>query len=159
MELDLNDGVDLPGLIHRGGVFFDIEGNTPEEVYKVISEKIEKPEDLTSEQVYTALCAREQVLSTAVGNGIALPHARSSIIKSDEDQKICVVYLKNPIDMQAPDEREVYVMFVLLTHNSQVHLKVLTELAGLFRNLRFRKALESHAQEAELLSLIRELDK
>ena len=159
MELDLNDGVDLPGLIHRGGVFFDIEGNTPEEVYKVISEKIEKPEDLTSEQVYTALCAREQVLSTAVGNGIALPHARSSIIKSDKDQKICVVYLKNPIDMQAPDEREVYVMFVLLTHNSQVHLKVLTELAGLFRNLRFRKALESHAQEAELLSLIRELDK
>ena len=159
MELDLNDGVDLPGLIHRGGVFFDIEGNTPEEVYKVISEKIEKPEDLTSEQIYTALCAREQVLSTAVGNGIALPHARSSIIKSDDDQKICVVYLKNPIDMQAPDEREVYVMFVLLTHNSQVHLKVLTELAGLFRNLRFRKALESHAQEAELLSLIRELDK
>ncbi len=159
MEISLNDGVDLPGLIHRGGVFFDIEGNTPEEVYKVISEKIEKPEDLSSEQIYTALCAREQVLSTAVGNGIALPHARSAIIKSDDDQKICVVYLKNPIDMQAPDEREVYVMFVLLTHNSQVHLKVLTELAGLFRNLRFRKALESHAQEAELLSLIRELDK
>ena len=47
----------------------------------------------------------------------------------------------------------------MLTHNSQVHLKVLTDLAGLFRNLRFRKALESHAGEAELLSLIRELDK
>ena len=159
MELSLNDGVDLPLLIHRGGVFFDIEGSTPEEVYKVISEKIEKPEDITSETIYTALCAREQVLSTAVGNGIALPHARSAIIKSDDDQKICVVYLKNPIDMQATDEREVYVMFVLLTHNSQVHLKVLTELAGLFRNLRFRKALEAHAGEAELLSLIRELDK
>ena len=37
--------------------------------------------------------------------------------------------------------------------------QVLTELAGLFRNLRFRKALEAHAGEAELLSLIRELDK
>ena len=159
MEASLNDGADLPLLIHRGGVLFDIEGNTPEEIYKIISEKIELPADLSSEQVYTALCAREKVLSTAVGNGIALPHARASIIKSDDDQKICVVYLKNPIDMQAPDEREVYVMFVLLTHNSQVHLKVLTDLAGLFRNLRFRKALESHAGEAELLSLIRELDK
>ncbi len=159
MEASLNDGADLPLLIHRGGVLFDIEGNTPEEIYKIISEKIELPADLSSEQVYTALCAREKVLSTAVGNGIALPHARASIIKSDDDQKICVAYLKNPIDMQAPDEREVYVMFVLLTHNSQVHLKVLTDLAGLFRNLRFRKALESHAGEAELLSLIRELDK
>ncbi len=159
METSLNGGADLPVLIHRGGVFFDVEGTTPQEIYKNISEKIEKPEGVTSDLIYNALCAREQVLSTAVGNGIALPHARASIIKSDENQKICVVYLKKPIDMQAPDEREVFVMFVLLTSNSQVHLKVLTELAGLFRNLRFRKALEAHAGEAELLSLIRELDK
>jgi PTS system nitrogen regulatory IIA component len=159
MDLDLNENVDLAALIHRGGVFFDVEGNTPKEIYKKISEMIQIPDGLSAEQIYNALCAREQVLSTAVGNGIALPHARASIIKDESDQKICVVYLKNPIDMQAPDEREVYVMFVLLTQNSQVHLKVLTALAGLFRNLRFRKALETHASEAEILSLIRELDK
>ena len=159
MDLDLNQNVDLAALIHRGGVFFDIEGSTPQEIYKTVSGMITLPDELTSEQIYNALCAREQVLSTAVGNGIALPHARASIIKNIEQQQICVVYLKKPIDMQAPDEREVYVMFVLLTQNSQVHLKVLTELAGLFRNLRFRKALEAHASEAELLSLIRELDK
>ena len=159
MDLELDDGVDLPAFIHRGGVFFEVEGTTPEEIYKKISEMIEIPDGISAEQIYNALCAREKVLSTAVGNGIALPHARASIIKDAEQQKICVVYLKNPIDMQAPDEREVFVMFVLLTQNSQVHLKVLTELAGLFRNLRFRKALESHAGEAELLSLIRELDK
>lgn len=159
MDSELNGGVDLAVLIHRGGIFFDVEGNTPEEIYSKISSMIKMPEGLTSEQICNALCAREQVLSTAVGNGIALPHARSSIIKNSDDQQICIVYLKNPIDMQAPDEREVYVMFVLLTQNSQVHLKVLTQLAGLFRNLRFRKALEAHAGEAEILSLIRELDK
>lgn len=159
MDLDLNQNVDLAALIHRGGVFFDIEGSTPQEIYKTVSGMITLPDELTSEQIYNALCAREQVLSTAVGNGIALPHARASIIKNIEQQQICVVYLKKPIDMQAPDEREVFVMFVLLTQNSQVHLKVLTELAALFRNLRFRKALETHAGEAEILSLIRELDK
>ncbi len=159
MDSELNGGVDLAVLIHRGGIFFDVEGNSPEEIYSKISSMIKMPEGLTSEQICNALCAREQVLSTAVGNGIALPHARSSIIKNSDDQQICIVYLKNPIDMQAPDEREVYVMFVLLTQNSQVHLKVLTQLAGLFRNLRFRKALEAHAGEAEILSLIRELDK
>ena len=37
METGLNDGVDLPLLIHRGGVLFDIEGKTPEEIYKIIS--------------------------------------------------------------------------------------------------------------------------
>ena len=55
MELDLNDGVDLPGLIHRGGVFFDIEGNTPEEVYKVISEKLKSRKILQANR-FIQLC-------------------------------------------------------------------------------------------------------
>lgn len=160
MSLELNDDVDLlANLIHRGGIITDVEGDTPQEIYEKVCKMIELPEGMTSEQVYTALCAREEVLSTAVGNGIALPHARAPIMRDEEDQKICIVYLNHSIDMKAPDERDVYVMFILLTQNSQAHLKVLTDLAGLFRNVRFRKALEAHATEAELLSLIRELDK
>ena len=71
---------------------------------------------------------------------------------------IVVVYLKKPLEMQAPDERPVTTMFVLLTYNSQVHLKVLSTLAGLFRSLRFRKALEDRASEQVLSALIKELD-
>jgi PTS system nitrogen regulatory IIA component len=113
---------------------------------------------MNAESVYNALAAREHVLSTAVGNGIALPHARAPIMKSEDDQQICIVYLKNPIDMKAPDERRVFVMFVLLTFNSQSHLRILSSLVTLFRKPQFRKLLEKHAGEAELLNAIRELD-
>ena len=150
--------VDLTKLIHRGGIFKDIVGKNPEEVYAQISKMIDLPDGMTSEQVYNALCSREQVLSTAVGNGIALPHARSPIMKDENDQRICVVYLKDPIDMKAPDERPVTTMFILLTHNSQIHLKVLSSLAGLFRSPRFRKALELKSDEPTLFNLIHELD-
>ncbi len=149
----------IADMIHNGGVYKDVEGTTPQEVYENISKMIKLPDGITAEQVYNSLCAREKVLSTAVGNGIALPHARSPIMRSEQEQKICVVYLKNPLNMKAPDERLVYVMFILLSHNSQVPLQILSGLAGLFRSLRFRKALEAKADEAELLSLIRELDK
>ena len=118
------------------------EGSTPKEIYENVSKMMELPEGITPEFLTSALCAREDVLSTAVGNGIALPHARAPIMKEEKDQRICVVYLKKPLDMKAPDERSVFVMFVLLTHNSQIHLKVLSSLAGLFRSARFRKALE-----------------
>mgnify|MGYP002520675220 FL=1 len=154
----MENEVDIAGLIHKGGILKDIDGNTPEEIYQKVCTMIDLPDGMTAEHVYNALCAREEVLSTAVGNGIALPHARSPIMKSEEEQRICVVYLKHPIDMNAPDEREVYVMFILLTCNPQVHLKILSALAGLFRKPQFRKALESGAGEAELLNLIRELD-
>lgn len=159
MEFNFSNNANIADLIHKGGIYKDVEGSTPEEVYNNVSKMINLPDGMTSEQVYNALCAREKVLSTAVGNGIALPHARSPIMKNEEDQRICVVYLKNPIDMKAPDERLVYVMFILLTQNSQIHLQVLSGLAGLFRSLRFRKALESKIEEVELLSLVRELDK
>ena len=149
--------VDLAQLIHRGGVFKNVEGSTPQEIYSKVCKMIDLPEGLTSDDVYNALCAREEVLSTAVGNGIALPHARSPIMKNESEQRICVVYLKNPIDMKAPDEREVFVMFILLAHNSQIHLKVLSSLASLFRDPKFKKALELRSDEATLSSIIKEL--
>lgn len=156
--MDNENKVDIAELIHRGGVFKDVEGTTPEEIYDTVSKMIDLPDGMTANQVYNALCTREKVLSTAVGNGIALPHARSPIMKDEKDQRICVVYLKNPIDMKAPDERNVFVMFVLLTYKPEVHLKVLSNLAGLFRQVSFRKALENKASEAELMDLVRELD-
>ncbi len=150
--------LDVAQLIHNGGVFVDVEGSSPQEVYKNVCKKIKLPSGLTSEQLYQALCDREQVLSTAVGNGIALPHARSPIVKNEKDQKICVVYLKKAIDMKAPDERFVSVMFILLTQNTQLHLKVLSELAGLFRDGKFRKALEIKSDEKTLYSIIKEMN-
>lgn len=150
--------VDISKLIRRGGIFKNVEGSTPKEVYENVSKLMELPEDITPDFLASALCAREEVLSTAVGNGIALPHARAPIMKKEDDQRICVVYLKTPIDMKAPDERLVHVMFILLTNNSQVHLTILSSLAALFRSVRFRKALEECADEATLSNLIREIE-
>ena len=155
--MDNDVEVDLAQLIHRGGVFKNVEGNTPQEIYAKVSKMIDLPDGMTSDTVYNALCDREAVLSTAVGNGIALPHARAPIMRDASEQRICVVYLKNPIDMKAPDEREVFVMFVLLAHNSQIHLKVLSSLAALFRNSQFKTALELRSDEATLSSIIKEL--
>lgn len=155
----MSDEINIAELIHRGGVLKNVQGSSTSEIYDNIVKMIDLPDCMTQEQVYNALCAREEILSTAVGNGIALPHARAPIMKDKEDQRICVVYLENPLDMKAPDERLVHVMFVLLTQNPQDHLKVLSTLAGLFRDTAFRKALENKASEAELIDLIREIEK
>lgn len=150
--------IDIAELIHKGGVYDNVEGKSPDEVYKNISGMIPLPDDITPDTVYDALVAREHVLSTAVGNGIALPHARVPIMKSEANQQVCIVYLKEPIDMKAPDERKVSVMFVLLTYNSQSHLKILSNLVTLFRTPQFRRLLDRHATEPELLNEIRHLD-
>ena len=149
--------VNLAELIHKGGVFKDVEGSSPEEIYKKITEMINLPAGLSAETVYNALCDREKIMSTAVGNGIALPHARIPLLKDEGDQRICVIYLKNPIDMNAPDERKVFVMFIILSANQHSHLQVLSDLVQLFQKKEFKKLLEQNSSEAELLNAIRNL--
>ena len=147
---------DLTSLISKGGVF-TVEGSSTTEIYEKVCSLIKFPESITSDAVFNALCAREKIMSTAVGNGIALPHASVPIIKEEEEQRVCVVYLKEPLDMNAPDEMKVHTMFVILTQNRQTHLQVLSRLVSLLRDTSFLKLLENQANGVDLIEKIREL--
>jgi PTS system nitrogen regulatory IIA component len=96
-------------------------------------------------------------MSTAVGNGISLPHSRYPILKNSDDQRIIVCYLKKDLQMNAPDGRLVSTMFILLTSSPQFHLKVLSQLAFLFQNKDFRTTLENKPNQAELLEAVKKV--
>lgn len=148
--------MDLTSLISKGGVF-TVEGSSTTEIYEKVCNLIKFPESITSDAVFNALCAREKIMSTAVGNGIALPHASVPIIKEEEEQRVCVVYLKEPLDMNAPDEMKVHTMFVILTQNRQTHLQVLSRLVSLLRDTSFLNLLENQANGVDLIEKIKEL--
>lgn len=148
--------MDLASLISKGGVF-TVEGSSTTEIYEKVCNLIKFPESITSDTVFNALCAREKIMSTAVGNGIALPHASVPIIKEEDEQRVCVVYLKEPLDMNAPDEMKVHTMFVILTQNRQTHLQVLSRLVSLLRDTSFLNLLENQANGVDLIEKIKEL--
>lgn len=145
--------IDLGDLLEYGGVYKNIEGSTAEEAFRNICDRIELPSGLTPDALYDALCAREKILTTAVGNGIAIPHARAPMVKDFVDQRIAVCYLKEPIDMHAPDGKKVFVMFVILTSSTQAHMQVISRLASLLKNDNFKAALENRIELAGLLAL------
>lgn len=148
--------MDLTSLISKGGVF-TVEGSSTTEIYEKVCNLIKFPESITSDTVFNALCAREKIMSTAVGNGIALPHASVPIIKEEDEQRVCVVYLKEPLDMNAPDEMKVHTMFVILTQSRQTHLQVLSRLVSLLRDTSFLNLLENQANGVDLIEKIKEL--
>lgn len=152
--------VDIGDLILRGGVVNNLDASDVFEAYEQLKEKFRLPESVSPVVFYDGLCARERVMSTAVGHGIAIPHCREimNLLKSTEEQQISVVYLKNPIDMNAPDGRKVDTLFVLLTSNSQSHLQVLSRLAGLFKNDSFLELIRKRATADELAEAARNFD-
>lgn len=151
--------VSLADLIEKGGIFYDVSGETADEVYKNAIELMKLPSSMDSKAIYNALCDRESFMSTAVGHGIALPHSRMPIVQNESDSRVCIVYPKKPINMPSPDKIPVYVMFIILSENSREHLDILSFLGMLFSNTSFRKMLEKRAKKDDLLKVIQEQQK
>lgn len=105
--------------------------------------------DLETGDVYRGLIEREKLGSTAVGDGIAIPHCRlegcDSIIGS-------LFILEDPIDFLAHDDELVNIMFVLLVPASETteHLATLGMLAERFQIKTYRKDLITAKDNEEL---------
>ncbi len=138
-----------------GGVYFDIEGETPFEAFKSLCKKVNLPSSILPVNLYEGLCAREAILSTAVGQGVAIPHSQQPLLKRAEDQRIFICYLKTPVDMQAMDNKKVHTLIVPLSSSVQSHLRIISFLARLLKQADFRKALELKLDFSELYSLMR----
>lgn len=143
--------------LRAGGVYRDIEGDSPFEVFKSLSEKVNLPSEILPVNFYEGLCAREAVLSTAVGNGIAIPHSQQPLLKNPKDQRIFICYLKNPIDMHAMDNRKVQTLIIPLSSSVQSHLQIISLLAQLLSKSDFKKALELKLGLNEIYPLIRRI--
>lgn len=149
------ESYDAAVLVERGGVV-RADGSTLKEVFESVCSKVQLPEGVSAGTLVSELMDRESVLSTAVGNGIAIPHPRKPILKSNEDCRVIVAYVNEPIDMNAPDFRKVFAFFILLSDSSQFHIKALSSLAKLFKSDKFKKGIQQKPDTKELVNLINE---
>ena len=99
--------------------------------------------------VYRGLIEREKLGSTAVGDGIAIPHCR---LEGCDSITGSLFVLEDPIDFLAHDDGPVSIMFVLLVPASETteHLATLGMLAERFQIEGYRKDLMTAKNNAEL---------
>ncbi|MCR5218266.1 PTS sugar transporter subunit IIA [Treponema sp.] len=153
----MQSNADVTGLLKRGGVVKNVEGSTLEEIYGYIAERARLPDEVTPQVFAEELLMRERVLSTAVGNSLAIPHPRRTLIKNPDNERIIVCYLKNPLDMHAPDSFSVHTLFIVLSSSAHAHLEVLSSLAKLFRSRDFIRFLAMKPDSEQLIRKIEAL--
>jgi len=100
-----------------------------------------------------ALRNREALGSTAIGHGVAIPHARSNAFDSARG---AFLRLERPVDFGASDRFPVDLVFAMSVpeHSPQQHLEILSELAERFSNPEFRDALRGARGLRELRSIL-----
>lgn len=142
-------------MIGEGGVYYNVSGTRPAEVYADAAPHLALPEGVSVDAFLAGLVERETLMSTAVGYGIALPHPRTPLVAREEDERIFVCYLDHPVSFDAMDGKPVYVLFIILSTGSSSHLKALSRLSYLFQQEAFRAVIRNKPDTQELISAIK----
>ena len=142
----------LAEALKAGGVFYDVPGKKREEVLKNVVELLPIPAEVDKNSLLEMFLARESMESTAIGDGIALPHLRNPVVLNIDEPFIALCFLKNAVDFNAFDHKPVSVLFVLVSPSIKLHLLLLSRLSFCLQDLGFQKYLQARALKEQLLA-------
>jgi nitrogen PTS system EIIA component len=145
----------LADLVEKGGVWPDMPGATVTEVIRTAVARLPLPPCIDREALTFFLIQREELMPTAIGHGISVPHPRSPIIAAHENERVSVLYLHDPIAVQALDGEPLHTLFLILAANQSRHLEILARISHLCRLPQFIAELRHRAPAPALLALIR----
>jgi len=157
-----SDGERLPSFalaLGVGGVHHDVPGRTREEVLREALARLPLPEGSDAEDLLAVLLARETSFSTAIGDGIAIPHVRMPIVLDVDEAIVSLSFLAEPVEFGAADGNPVRVLFTMVTPTVHGHLHLLAALAFLLRDEAFRGAVRAAAPAEALLARAAEVER
>ncbi len=144
--------------MQRGGLFFDVPAEDRETALRAAVDVIPGISSADRPKVLEVLLEREQLASTGIGNGIALPHPRSNPGIQLAMPQITTCFLSRGGDFAAVDNRPVAVLMVLLSNSTKQHLAMLSKLSYYLRDASFRECLLKNATEASVFDKIKSIE-
>lgn len=142
--------------IHKGGVLYDVDGNNKEEILRNAMKQIASDLnlDLDSEIISELLLDREALQSTALNNGIAIPHTRDFLLNAHFDT-VSLVFPKNPLPYGALDGKDVHTLFFLFAGDDRRHLHLLAKIAHLSSQTATLEFLQSKPSKEKIFDYLK----
>lgn len=109
------------------------------------------------EELIRALLTRESLGSTGIGQGIGIPHAKSSNVKN----LVAAFGLSQKgVNFDSLDGEPVYIFFLLIAPEESAgpHLKALARISRMLKDKYFRELLKKSRDEKEILRIVQEED-
>lgn len=131
-----------------------VQVTNKEQVFKYVSQVLATgSHSLSSHEIFECLVEREQLGSTGLGKGIAIPHAR---VRQGEVSLAAFLQLNQGIEFDALDNKPVDLLFALVVPEqaTQEHLELLAQLAAMFSDAHFREQLRSTPTCSEKFKLL-----
>ena len=122
-------------LLRRGGVYSDVSGETREAAIMSCLELIKTTiPQIDMGRLFDAIMERENLCSTAIGNGIAFPHPRPFKEFTAAFSSIALCRLQKPIPFGALDNEKVDTLFFILPKSEKRFLRIQSKLSRLLKD-------------------------
>ncbi len=148
----------LADALRAGGIFRASGGADKPAVLRAILDTLALPPNVDREGVAQLLLAREAMGSTAIGEGIAIPHVRRPILLSGSGASISLFFLARPVDFGACDGQPVFAIFLLISPTARTHLQLLSRLSFALHDSELKAALARRAPAAEIIAEFQRLE-
>jgi len=149
----------LADALQTGGIHHDVPGGDKLSVLREVVGRLKLPPEVDPEFLLQVLLAREALGTTAIGDGIAIPHVRNPILLQDQAAAaVMLSFLSNPIDFGALDGKPVQILFLLTSPNVKTHLHLLSKIAYALHNDAFRAALSERSAPDKILAAARNFE-
>lgn len=158
LETDQEPAPTLVEALEVGGIFYGLQDTSKERVLRALVGVLPLPEGTDRELLLRLFQAREASASTAIGDGIALPHVRNPIVLHVSRPLVTLCYLERAVDFGALDGKPVHVLFSLICPTMRSHLQMLARLSHALHDVRFREVVLRQAQCDAILQEARRID-
>jgi len=150
--------VKLNHLLTADMIVPELTGETREEVLQEMVDWLTQEKNINrkGKELLEKLIQREKLGSTAIGEGVAVPHCK---IKGLEQPLVLLGISRKGVDFQAVDQKPVYLFFLVVSppENPSINLQILAAIAHLVRESKglVKKILQAKSNQ-EILKVIRE---
>ena len=148
----------LAEALDRGGIHYGLSGDTKDAVLRNLSRLPGVPAGVDRDLLYQLLLGRETLASTAIGDGLAVPHARDPLVLRVAGPTVLLAFLSQPVDFGALDGEPVRVVFTLFAPSVRDHLRTLSRLTFALHDPELRRLLRETAAATAILARVRLLD-
>ena len=115
-------------------------------------------ESVDKDVVVQLLKSREQLMSTAIGNGISLPHPRIPLVIGRDKPLIHFFFPKKPLNLNSLDGKPVHTLILIISQTTKQHLSLLAHVSFLLSKKEIQQALEARLPYSELISMIEKFE-
>ncbi|EZP77390.1 PTS system fructose subfamily transporter subunit IIC [Parageobacillus genomosp. 1] len=146
----------ITDLLTKETIILHLKAKTKKEVIDELVAKLQEAGVLADARAFKeAIWAREAQSTTGVGDGIAIPHAKTTTVKRPA---VAFGRSKAGIDYDALDGKPSHLFFMIAAPEgaNNTHLEALARLSSMLMDASFRAQIESASDEEEVLRLIAE---